>query len=103
MVTKIKISDINPNTLMIVGGIAIFAYVYLKGAKGAGQAIGGATIDLVDGVLEGAWDATGLNKVEPKQVMKAVANNGTPQGILLNAVTKIFDWSVQLPQKVFGQ
>jgi len=45
-----------PNVYLIAGGAvaAALAYVYLKGARNTGQQLGGAAVDLVDGVVSGA-------------------------------------------------
>jgi hypothetical protein len=46
---------------MIAGGAVLLAlaYVYTKGAKNTGQALGGAVVDVVDGAIQGAVVSTG--------------------------------------------
>jgi hypothetical protein len=50
-----------PTVYLIAGGAvaAALLYVYAKGAKETGAAIGGAAVDLVNGVVSGAVIETG--------------------------------------------
>lgn len=50
-----------PMPYLIAGGavLAAVAYIAMRGAKGTGKDIGGAAVDLVDGVIEGTVVSTG--------------------------------------------
>lgn len=69
-----------PSVYLIAGGAvaAALAYVYIKGPKSAGASIGGAAVDLVDGVVSGAVvqvgeavgiPATNMNECERAKAM----------------------------------
>lgn len=53
-----------PFSVVIGGGVAVAAYLYIKakgGAGNAGQAIGAGTVDMANGILGGA--VTGIGEV----------------------------------------
>ncbi|WP_151446730.1 hypothetical protein [Lacisediminimonas profundi] len=51
----------------VIGGALV--YVSIKGAKGAGQAIGSAAVDMVDGVVSGTVEGIGSFAGIPKTNM----------------------------------
>lgn len=73
MVAKLKLTDINPNTLMLIGGGALVLFVMAKGWKGAGAAAGGAVVDLVTGFIGGTIDGV-TSILKPSDPLVA-ANN----------------------------
>ena len=51
-----KLNELNPNTLIMLGGGILVLFIAAKGWKGAGAAAGGAVVDLVTGFVGGAFD-----------------------------------------------
>lgn len=49
----------NPYVIAGAAGLAFVLWVSMKGTKNAGQAIGGAVVDLTDGVIGGAVTTIG--------------------------------------------
>lgn len=66
----IKLPKIPPEYL-VVGGVAaaLLLWINLRGAKGVGQDIGGATVDLIGGVL------TGVDQALPEPIRPSSTNN----------------------------
>lgn len=72
-----------PTLYVIAGGavLAALAYVAMRGTKDTGQAIGGAVVDLADGVIggavTGAGQIVGIPATNPTECERAKAEGRT--------------------------
>jgi hypothetical protein len=53
MVSNVKLPEVSTGDLILYGGGALVLFIMIKGWSGAGEAAGGAVVDLVTGVLKG--------------------------------------------------
>ncbi|MDF3822334.1 hypothetical protein P3G55_20690 [Leptospira sp. 96542] len=72
-----------PTPYLIAGGVALglIAYTTIRGAKGVGQDVGKAAVDLVDGVVSGsvtqAGQIVGIPKTDMSECERAKAEGRT--------------------------
>lgn len=81
-----------PTPILIGGGVALAALLYLKlkGAGDVGRGVGGGTVDLVTGVIGGAYDAL------PSAVKPSSPDNIVYRGVngIGGAISGERDWTL---------